>query len=69
MNVSNFFQFLEITLWPAVALVSIFVIRPHLAFLLSGTKVKLSLAGQSIETTLPELKSILEEQTVELLSG
>ena len=68
MSIDQFLRFLEIVIWPAVALVAIFVIRPHLSTLLSGTKVKLSIAGQSIETTLPELKQILEEQAGESLT-
>jgi len=35
---------------------------------MSGAKVKLSIAGQSIETTLPELKEILEAQAGERLT-
>jgi hypothetical protein len=46
-----------------VALIGIVAIRPALVALLSGSKVKLSLFGQSIETTLPELGRIIEEQT------
>jgi hypothetical protein len=69
MTIDEFFRLLEIVLWPALAFVAIFVVRPHLATLLSGAKVKLSIAGQSIETTLPELKQILEEQAGESLSA
>ena len=61
-------HFLEIVLWPTVAISAILVLRPHLNTLLSGAKVKLSIGGQSIETTLPELKQIIEEQSGEALS-
>ncbi|MFZ3018457.1 MAG: hypothetical protein WA056_08390 [Gallionella sp.] len=64
---SEFIHFLEIVRWPAVALVAIFVARPYLTKLLSGAKVKLSIAGQTIETTLPELEDVLEEQAGESL--
>ena len=69
MTVAEALHLLEIIAWPAVAAGLVFVIRPHLAALLSGAKVKLSIAGQSIETTLPELKEILEEQAGESLSA
>jgi hypothetical protein len=61
-------QLVGILAWPAVAVVALLVIRPHLHQLLSGAKVKFSVAGQSIETTLPEVKAILEEQAGEPLS-
>ena len=63
MTVNESFEFLRIVIWPVVALVGIIAVRPVLARLLSGSKVKLSLFGQSIETTLPELGRIIEEQT------
>jgi hypothetical protein len=69
LTVDDLLRLLEIVLWPVLALVAIFVVRPHLSTLLSGAKVKLSIAGQSIETTLPELKQILEEQAGESLSA
>ena len=68
MSTNELLQLLEIVIWPAVALVAIFIVRPHLGAYLSGARVKLSIAGQSIETTLPELKQILEEQSGESLS-
>jgi hypothetical protein len=68
MSLYELFHLLEIAIWPAVATLAILVIRPHLRVLLSGAKVKLSIAGQSIETTLPELQQVLEEQTGEPLS-
>lgn len=68
MSMDQFLQFLEIVIWPVVVLIAIFIIRPHLSALFSGAKVRLSIAGQSIETTLPEMKQILEEQVVEHLT-
>lgn len=69
MSTNELLQLLEIVTWPAVALVAIFTVRPHLSVFLSGARVKLSIAGQSIETTLPELQQILEEQSGESLSA
>ena len=69
MSVAEFLHLLEIVLWPIVALVAILVVRPHISALLSGAKVKLSIGGQSIETTLPEVQRVLEEQAGEPLSG
>jgi hypothetical protein len=56
-------ELLKIVVWPCVALAGIAAARPYLASLLSGSKVKLSLLGQAIETTLPELGRIIEAQT------
>jgi hypothetical protein len=69
MSIGEFLHLLEIVLWPAVALVAILVVRPYITGLLSGAKVKLSIGGQSIETTLPELRQVFEEQASEPLSG
>jgi len=38
------------------------MIRPHLSSLLAKSKVKLSIFGQSIEMTLPEIAQFIEEQ-------
>jgi hypothetical protein len=62
MSISEFLRLLEITLWPAVAMSAIFVVRPHLRDILSGAKIRFSVAGQIIEVTLRELKRVLEEQ-------
>jgi hypothetical protein len=63
MTSNDYIRVLEIVIWPVVALAGIAVLRPHIATLFSGSKVKLSLFGLSIETTLPELGRIIEEQT------
>lgn len=55
-------RLLEVLVWPSVAIAAIFAIRPHLSALLSRSKVKLAMFGQSIETTLPELENVVEEQ-------
>ena len=68
MTNAELLKLLEIIVWPMVVLVAVLVVRPHLSTLLSGAKVKLSIAGQAIETTLPQLKQIVEEQTSEALS-
>jgi len=60
---NDFIKILEIVIWPIVALIGIAVLRPYIASLLSGSKIKLSLFGQAIETNLPELGRIIEEQT------
>jgi hypothetical protein len=62
MAFNEFIRILEIVIWPTVVLVGIAVLRSHLAALLPGAKVRLSLWGQSIETTIPDLKRIIEEQ-------
>ena len=69
MTNAELLKLLEIVVWPTVVLVAVLVVRPHLSTLLSGAKVKLSIAGQAIETTLPQLKQIVEEQTSEALSA
>ena len=63
MNIADYLKLLEILVWPLIALVALLVVRPHITQLLSGAKVKFSVAGQGIETTLPELKRIFEEQS------
>ncbi len=69
MSVAEILKLLEILAWPAVAMLAIVFVRPHIAALLSGATVKLSIAGQVIKTTLPELKQVLEEQAGEPLSA
>lgn len=68
MNMQDLLKIIEILVWPAVAITAILIVRPHLGRLMSGAKVKLSIAGQTIETSLPELKEILESQAGERLS-
>ena len=62
MAFADFIRFLEVTLWPLVALLAILVVRPHLAALMSKSKLTLSMFGQSIETSLPELQEVIQEQ-------
>ena len=69
MTTAEFLMLLEVIAWPAIALIALLIVRPQIAKLLSGAKVKLSIAGQSIETTLPELQQILEEQAGEPLTA
>jgi len=59
---------LNILAWPVTVLIAIFVLRPYMAKLLSGSKIKLSLFAQSVEMTLRELKEIMTEQTGESLT-
>lgn len=68
---------LKVIAWPAVALTAIWAFRPILKDLVPGSKLKISIAGVSIETTIPELKNIITEQigpdltkeTIKLLEG
>lgn len=69
MSVTEYLRLLELIVWPAVAVSVLLVLRPSITALLSGAKVKLSIAGQSIETTLPELKLLFEEQATEPLNA
>lgn len=62
MAFADLIRLLEVLAWPAVAISAILVLRPHLYALLSRSKVKLAMFGQSIETTLPELENVVEEQ-------
>lgn len=62
MALNDFIEILRIVVWPGVVLIGVAVLRPHIATLLSSSKVKVSLFGQTIETTLPELERIIEEQ-------
>jgi hypothetical protein len=62
MTLNEVTHILEILVWPAAAIVALFIVRPHLSALMSKSKVKLAMFGQSIETTLPELEHVIEEQ-------
>ena len=63
MTLAELIEIVKTVIWPIVALIGIWVLRRHILPFLSGSKVKLSLFGQAIETTLPELGRIIEEQT------
>jgi hypothetical protein len=63
MSLNEFIEILKVVIWPIVVLIGIGILRRHILPFLSGSKVKLSLFGQAIETTLPELGRIIEEQT------
>ena len=62
MTASETVHLLDVTMWPLVALIAIFVVRPHLTALMSKSRIRLSIFGQTIETTLPELQAVIEEQ-------
>ena len=62
MSIEEFTSLLRVVAWPLVALVAILAVRPHLSALMSKSKLKLSMFGQSIETTLPELQEVIQEQ-------
>ena len=55
----------EILTWPIVALVSIILYREFIRSLLPGAKVKLTISGITLETTLP----IIEHSISESLRG
>lgn len=61
-------KLLEVIAWPGVAILLIWVTRTHIGSLLSGAKVKFSIGGQKIETTLPEFKYMIEEQASDHLT-
>lgn len=63
MTFDDLIRLLEVLVWPGVAAAAIFVLRPHLPVLLSRSKIKLEMFGQSIETTLAELENVVEEQS------
>ncbi len=67
MTVNDLIQILQIVIWPIVVLIGIAVLRPHLGSILSGAKVSINLFGVSIETTVPELQQIIEQQAGEPL--
>jgi hypothetical protein len=68
MAFDDLIRILEIVVWPVAALVAFFILRRTIARMLGGAKVKLSIAGQSIETTLPEINRVIEELMSEPLS-
>ena len=55
-------EILRIITWPITVIIAVFTLKPYLAQLLAGSKVKISLFGQSVETTLPELEGVVSEQ-------
>ena len=69
MTIAEILRLVEIAAWPLVAVLALLLVRPQIGKLLSGAKVKLSIAGSSIETTLPELQQIFEEQAGEPLTS
>ena len=54
-------QYFKVLAWPITAIVLVLLIRPQLRELLTGSKVKVSIFGVSIETTLPELQNAINE--------
>ena len=68
MIVVEIIGLLKAMLWPAVAAVALYFVGPKLDILLSGSRVRFSMAGQVIETTLPELEQVFEEQSCGRLS-
>ena len=76
MDGKDTIQLAEALAWPVVVLIALWVVPnrleaviPRVAGSFGGAKVKLSLMGQSIETTLPELQQVLQEQAGEPLTG
>ena len=62
MSIQELTSLLQVLVWPLITLAAILAVRPHLAALMSKSKLKLSMFGQSIETTLPELQEVIQEQ-------
>ena len=62
MSIAELTSLLNVVAWPLVALFAVFAVRPHLAALMAKSKLKLSMFGQSIETSLPELQEVIQEQ-------
>lgn len=61
MGADEFLRFLDIVAWPAVAFVALVVVHRHFRELFGGARVTVNIAGQEIETTLPEVERILAE--------
>ena len=61
MGADNFLRFLDIMAWPAVALFAVLVLHRHFRDLFGGARITVRIAGQAIETTLPEVERILAE--------
>jgi hypothetical protein len=62
MHVDDVTKLLQVIAWPLVVLIGMILIRPHLRTLMSESKLKLSMFEHSIETTLPELQEVIQEQ-------
>jgi hypothetical protein len=54
-------SYIQVLVWPTVAVVLILRYRRVIERLLPGTRIKLKLAGVTIETTLDVLKNSIEE--------
>ncbi len=58
----------DIFAWPIVAIVIVRMLLPSMTQLLSGAKIRVSVAGQGLDTTLPELQRVFDDQRGEPLS-
>jgi hypothetical protein len=67
MTTANLLKLVELLVWPAVAVSTLLILRPLLPVVLRGARIKISIGGQEIETTLPELQQAIEEQAGEIL--
>lgn len=54
-------SYVQVLVWPTVAVVLLLYYRPVIERLLPGTRIKLTLAGVTIETTLDVLTNSIEE--------
>jgi hypothetical protein len=54
-------EYVKVLAWPITAIVLLLLIRPQLRELLPSSKIKVSIFGVSIETTLPELQRAMNE--------
>lgn len=57
MDVTNFLELLKIIIWPLTVLAVVLMLRGYLGPLLPRSKIKVSLFGIEIETTLAKLES------------
>ena len=67
MTIAELLKLIEALAWPIVAISTLLLLRPLLPVVLSGARIKISIGGQEIETTMPELQKVIEEQAGEIL--
>lgn len=69
-------KYLEVLIWPATLTMILFIYRDSIVALLQRSKIKLSLYGFEVETTISELETVtqltiggdLDQKQLELLS-
>jgi hypothetical protein len=58
---TDILEYVKVLVWPITAILLLLLIRPQLRALLTSSKIKVSMFGVAIETTLPELESAINE--------